>query len=441
MKSPIKILDILGIGFGPANIALAIALEELAPELTAHFLETRPSPLWQPNMLLPGSDIQNHPLRDLVTPRNPRSRYSFTNFLFENQRLYEHLNLPLHYPLRLEYAQYVTWAANFFNEQVTYNCEALSIETVETSGDADKIQYFKVQAANGQLYYASSLVLAPGRTPNIPSPFAGLVDNRIHHLNQYLPALKKSIERTDGKCRMAVIGGSQSAVEIMLHASDQVGVKEIVGYTRNFGYRQKDTSPFSEEVYFPEFVDKFYSASPEQKKWLRKELIHTNYSASDSDVLHRLYIKQYEQRLNKNINVTLNTCHIIINCAPQSDGIILKSCDALEGHTLTKKFDLVILATGFINLGLGDQEELCPPLLASMIANKDQPLAIQIARDYRINLNGTLPAYLNGLCESSHGMGDAGSFSLLALRSKTIVNSLRVQLLNRHGHEIPAELH
>jgi L-ornithine N5-monooxygenase len=31
---------------------------------------------------------------------------------------------------------------------------------------------------------------------------------------------------------------------------------------------------------------------------------------------------------------------------------------------------------------------------------------------------------LNGLCESSHGMGDAGSFSLLALRSKTIAQSL-----------------
>jgi L-ornithine N5-oxygenase len=33
--------------------------------------------------------------------------------------------------------------------------------------------------------------------------------------------------------------------------------------------------------------------------------------------------------------------------------------------------------------------------------------------------------YLNGLCESTHGMGDAGSFSLLALRSARIARSLR----------------
>ena len=40
-----------------------------------------------------------------------------------------------------------------------------------------------------------------------------------------------------------------------------------------------------------------------------------------------------------------------------------------------------------------------------------------------------MPAlFLNGLCESSHGIGDAGSFSLLSLRAKTIAESLRKQL-------------
>jgi lysine/ornithine N-monooxygenase len=34
------------------------------------------------------------------------------------------------------------------------------------------------------------------------------------------------------------------------------------------------------------------------------------------------------------------------------------------------------------------------------------------------------PIYLNGLCESTHGFGDAGSFSLLALRSSTIARSV-----------------
>ena len=49
-------------------------------------------------------------------------------------------------------------------------------------------------------------------------------------------------------------------MEILLHASEQSAVCKVVGYTRNFSYRQKDTSPFSDEVYFPSFVDTFYHA-------------------------------------------------------------------------------------------------------------------------------------------------------------------------------------
>jgi L-ornithine N5-monooxygenase len=75
------VLDVLGIGFGPANIALAIALEECGSGNSVRFIERRSNPTWHPDMLLDGADIQNNPLRDFVTPRNPRSRYTFVNYL------------------------------------------------------------------------------------------------------------------------------------------------------------------------------------------------------------------------------------------------------------------------------------------------------------------------------------------------------------------------
>jgi len=34
------------------------------------------------------------------------------------------------------------------------------------------------------------------------------------------------------------------------------------------------------------------------------------------------------------------------------------------------------------------------------------------------------PLYINGLCEASHGFGDAGSFSLLSVRSDTIADEI-----------------
>jgi len=116
-----KINDIIGIGFGPANIAVAIALEEMYCDKSVLFFEKKQNSSWQNELLISDSDIQNHPLRDLVTPRNPRSKYSFTNFLYEKSRLYEYLNTGYTFPLRIEYNQYVTWVAEHFSHLVKYN--------------------------------------------------------------------------------------------------------------------------------------------------------------------------------------------------------------------------------------------------------------------------------------------------------------------------------
>jgi len=420
--------DVLGIGFGPANIALAVAFEELAPDLSVRFIERKPRAAWQPNMLLAGSDIQNHPLRDLVTPRNPRSRYSFTNFLFENGRLYEHLNLPLHYPLRLEYAQYVSWVAGFFASRVDYGRAAQQVELVEAQPQVPR--HYRVTTAEGQVYRARSLVLAPGRTPHIPAPFADVRDARVQHLNHYLPALEAAVAATGSRCRVAVIGGSQSAVEILLHAEQHPGVSQVTGYTRNFGFRQKDTSPFSDEVYFPAFVDTFHQASPANKRRLRNELAATNYSSADIDVLNQLYLRRYEQQLLGGDRLRINTCQEIIECAATADSVTVQARHFLQGTVQQDAFDLVILATGFLDLGDGERQEPCPPLLLGVAGDRE---ALAIGRDYQVQLQGGLPTYLNGLCESSHGMGDAGSFSLLAIRSQTIVDSLLGQF--EHGAE------
>ncbi|WP_037585604.1 SidA/IucD/PvdA family monooxygenase [Stenoxybacter acetivorans] len=419
-----NIYDIIGIGFGPANIALAIALEELAPNYSVLFMEQRDNALWQPGMLLEDSDIQNHPLRDLVTPRNPRSRYTFTNFLHEHNRLYEHLNLPLHYPLRIEYAQYVIWVANHFHEQVKYQCKVTDIQLIEHN---DGKLCYKVFCLNNEEYYARSIVLAPGRTPNIPEPFNQFSDNRIIHLTNYLPTLEQlPIEKQN---RIAVIGGSQSAVEILLHACSQSKLNYICGITRNFAYRQKDTSPFSDEVYFPSFADTFFHAQQEIKRKLRDELIFTNYSSADIDVINQLYIKNYSYRLQKINRLELLTCTEILDCIPSQESITIKLKNIISKKIVERNVDLVVLATGFLDLGQGVKKETYPKILEKLSHFLEYENGIiKISRDYQVCLNipnnFKTPLYLNGLCESSHGMGDAGSFSLLALRSEQIVNSI-----------------
>lgn len=422
-----QVFDVIGIGFGPANIALAIALQELQFSGTRLFLERHAGPRWQPEMLLAGSDIQNHPSRDLVTPRNPRSRYTFTNFLFENDRLFEHLNLGLEFPLRSEFAEYVRWVAGFFAHEVAYNQAVTSIQTDSAS------QLYCVTTQAGDRFYARSLVLAPGRTPVIPKAFAGCAEERVFHLTQYLGRLEQLSRQGELK-RVAVVGGSQSAIEIILHLRHTWPQLEIINVQRGYGFRLKDTSPFSEHVYFPAFVDQYYYSSADAKRHINRHLHYTNYSAADADVIGELYVGMYEDRLKGKERVTIKGLHEIQSCTPDTHGYTLnvldtrdQTCEALDN------LDAIVLATGFRNLGTGEQDERFPAVLKDLAECLacDADGVIRIGRDYSLSAREgcSLPAlYLNGLCESSHGYGDAGSFSLLSLRARDIFTSLNARL-------------
>lgn len=422
-----QVYDVIGIGFGPANIALAIALEELAFAGTRLFLERHSSTKWQPEMMLAGSDIQNHPSRDLVTPRNPRSRYTFTNFLFENDRLFEHLNLGLEFPLRSEFAEYVRWVAGFFAKDVAYNQAVTTIQVDPVNN------LYCVTTQAGNQFFARSLVLAPGRTPVIPQVFADCAPDQVFHLTQYLGRLSQLAQQRELK-RVAVVGGSQSAIEIMLHLRHSYPQLEIINVQRGYGFRLKDTSQFSEHVYFPSFVDEYYNSSAEAKKNINRHLHYTNYSAADADVIAELYVGMYEDKLQGKNRITIKNFSEVQHCTPTAQGYSLTVLDT-QGHIAEQlpELDAVVLATGFRNLGTGAQDERFPIILQDLAESLDCDAqgVIRIGRDYRLSARKgcSLPAlYLNGLCESSHGYGDAGSFSLLSLRARDIFSSLSEQL-------------
>lgn len=429
------IYDVLAVGFGPSNIALAAAIEELNIPLDILFLEAKNECTWQPGMLFADADIQNHPLRDLVTPRNPRSRYSFVNFLFENGRLFEHLNLGLHLPMRIEYAQYVKWVASHFAHWVKYGERVATLRIASITENGMPL-YEVATDDSGSTYLSRALVIAPGRTPYIPEPFCRLESNRIAHLNDYLTRIEEQSDRLKSG-RVAVVGSSQSAVEIMLHLSECFPNAQITGISRRFGYRMKDSSPFTGEVYFPGFVDLFYGAEKHIKQRLREDLHFTNYSAADADVLERLYQRIYHRRLLGQHTLSVLRSTEIVDARVSENDVELDIASIEDGGALkTVKFDLVIVATGFRDIGTSTNQERYPLLLEALapFLELDAEGCIQISRDYSLATTAALrgaPMHLNGLCESSHGMGDAGSFSLLSLRAQSIVESLQRRLLSR----------
>lgn len=431
--------DLVGIGFGPANIALAIALEELLPDVSARFIDGRESPAWQEEMMLPGSDIQNHPARDLVTLRNPQSRYTFLNYLFEQGRLLDHLNLPAAFPLRREYAKYVRWAAQHFSHLTEFGSPAAGVRLEEVDG----APAYVVTTESGDEHAGRALVVGTGRTPYIPAPFGEVLGPRVFHLTQYrsrLAGLPRAPER------VAVIGGSQSAVEITLDLARRYPDAEIVNYVRSFGLRLKDTSPFSEEGYFPQFTRYYYGASREGKRALDRYMRPTNYSSADADVLAELYMLMYEQRLDDRQRVFVRGNRVVTGVGTGAGigadagigagahgaagrNVKLAIAETITGETEQDEADFVVLATGFRDLGPGEGQEAYPALLSGVIDQFafDEDGYLAVAADYALRgvAPDTPPLFLNGLCESSHGIGDSGSFSLLSLRAATIADGYR----------------
>ena len=141
-----------------------------------------------------------------------------------------------------------------------------------------------------------------------------------------------------------------------------------------------------------------------------------------------LNFKLYEQKVLSDDKIVLLHNKVIENVTPSSTNkkITLELSDrhSLERQTVT--LDAVILATGFRNFGTEPEQEPYHPLLENLIdftAFREDG-GVSITRDYRLQkLNGAKfpPIYINGLCESSHGFGDAGSFSLLSMRAGTVI--------------------
>lgn len=163
------VLDFVGVGFGPSNLALAIAVEEFSAQcpagvaINAEFIEAKPEFGWHTGMLIPGATMQISFLKDLVTQRNPQSEFSFLSYLTERGRLSEFINYKTFFPTRLEFHDYLSWAAEKVTATVRYGSRVVSVRPV---GDFFEVDIIGAHA--GRLR-AHNVVIAGGLSPQLPS--------------------------------------------------------------------------------------------------------------------------------------------------------------------------------------------------------------------------------------------------------------------------------
>lgn len=408
-------VEILAIGAGPANLALAVALEELAPDLASSTLivEQHETVLWQRGMLLPWSQSQVSFLKDLVTLRNPRSQYSFISYLHSVGRLNEFINMGSFTPYRLEISDYLQWvAAGLSMVRVQSGRRCLSIEP---EIDADGVvSEWLVRMSDGAEIRARNLVFGGGRDPHIPSVFDKLPPSRRIHSTQY--SEKITALDPDGEHRIVVLGGAQSAAEMVWASHQQFSKAEVTMVMRSIGLNCYESSRFTNELFYPSFVDEFHDALPEAREQLLREMHRTNYSGLAPSLLEVLYRQMYLERLTGNERMRMRTMVEIADAELVDGEVLLTLRDRKTGQPEQLACDVVLLGTGFSR----QMPRMVRELAASVLLEE-----IAVTRNYRLQLPPTVQAgcYLQGVNEATHGMSDT-LLSVLSVRSGEIVNDL-----------------
>ncbi len=418
------VLDFVGVGFGPSNLALAVALREhndsasATDQLSGEFVEAQDEFGWHTGMLIPGTTMQISFLKDLVTQRNPRSEFTFLNYLTERGRLTEFINYKTFFPTRLEFHDYLKWVAQKVDAKVHYGSRVTSIR------DVDGVFEVEVSGAHAERLRARNVVIAGGLEPQLP-PGVTRSARQIHNHGLLHDLAKLPSRHHD---RFVVVGAGQSAAEVCAYLHDQPAV-EVHGVFAKYGYSPADDSPFANRVFDPEAVDDFYGADPRVRRQLIDYHRSTNYSAVDLPLIEDLYAREYAERVADDRRLFLRGASSICGSVEHEEGVQVDILHHPTGNIDRVECDAVVYATGF-----------APASLRGILGELHQDLVLEdgrpaVSRDYRLTTTpptgGAL--YIQGNTEHTHGL-TSSLLSNIAVRSGEILQSIGAGRLSRVVH-------
>jgi L-ornithine N5-oxygenase len=258
------------------------------------------------------------------------------------------------------------------------------------------------------------LVIAAGRDIYIPEPFARIPRELMIHSTEFAVRLREI--DPDRACRIVVIGGAQSAAEMLWAAHQALPRAHCTMVMRSIGLKAYETSRFTNELFYPSFVDEFHAAQPEAREQLLREMHRTNYSGLTPEMLDTLYRQMYLDRLTGNGRLEMITMAEVVDAELDNGDVVLTLFDRKTGRCTEHRYDVVLLGTGFAK----EMPRIVRDMAAAMGVEE-----ITVNRSYRMNLppSFTGTCHLQGVNEATHGIADS-LLSVLAARSEEIVSDL-----------------
>ncbi|MFP5022124.1 lysine N(6)-hydroxylase/L-ornithine N(5)-oxygenase family protein [Pseudonocardia phyllosphaerae] len=424
------VVDVIGVGFGPSNLGLAIALAEYnqgaAPRdrLSARFVERQEQFGWHRGMLIDDATMQVSYLKDLVTLRNPTSDFSFLSYLHDQGRLVDFINYGSAFPTRREFHDYLEWAAARFDDQVDYGAEVVKILPVRDGAEAVSCLEIAYRLASGRTarVRARNVALATGLSPALPRGIT--VGKRIWH-NRDLMFRAPELEDAAPQ-RFAVVGAGQSAAETVDYLHRTFPDTEVYAVFARYGYSPADDSSFANRIFDPSAVDDFYTAPDQVKEMILGYHANTNYSVVDPDLIDELYRRHYHEKVAGEERLKFCNVSRVADVVDLDDRVELAVESLIDGQREVITADVVVYATGYqpgdpLWLLGGGLPEAC---------GRDVAGRLDVRRDYRVGTHTladgtpvTAGIYVQGPTEHTHGISST-LLSNVAVRSGEIARSI-----------------
>jgi L-ornithine N5-oxygenase len=426
------VLDIVGVGFGPSNLALAIALEEhnrtsTQRPLSARFLERQARFGWHRGMLLEDATMQVTFLKDLVTLRNPASDYSFVAYLHERERLIDFVNHKVLFPTRIEFHDYLEWAAARVDHVVDYDQQVDDVRPVTEDG---RVVAFDVAATDAsgtrRVRRARNVVVAAGLRPRLP--VGATLGPRVWH-NLDLLGRVASVPTEPGPRRFVVVGAGQSAAEAVEYLHRTFPTAEVCSVFARFGYSPADDTPYANRIFDPGAVDTYFGADERVKRMLFDYHRNTNYSVVDPDLINELYRREYQEKVQGRVRLRMMNASQVTDVKDSPDSVAVEVEHLPTGERQVLAADAIVYATGYEPT---DAVQLLGQ--AGALVERRTDRAPEIGRDYRLALTAPADAglYLQGGTEHAHGITST-LLSNIAVRSGEIVASVQSRALATRG--------
>ncbi|KGP72740.1 lysine N(6)-hydroxylase/L-ornithine N(5)-oxygenase family protein [Pontibacillus yanchengensis] len=425
MKEHKFMYDIIGVGIGPFNLSLAALLED-QPEINALFFEQTETFNWHPGMLIEGTVMQVPFIADLVTMADPKSKYTFLNYVNEHERMYQfyflqRLDIP-----RREYNDYCQWVANDINS-CKFGSKVEDIRHSEEGEDHYIIDIMNVESGEQERYRSKHIVMGTGSVPTMPQSFQDLPNEDVFHTAEFL----SHQERCRRAKSISVIGSGQSAAETfreLLKEQCEFGYR--LDWITRSGFASMEESKLSLEHFSPDYVDYFYQLPQKQKEevFASQDLF---YKGISNHTITDIYNLLYENSIGTNeVNVSLRVLSEVENIRRKEDGISYEiNCLHTEKkERFTLDSEVVIAATGY--------KPYVPEFIHNLtsLLRWDEEGRYKVLGDYRLDKTKETSneIYVHSGISHTHGVGST-NLGLAVHRNKVIIN----HLMGREIYKIP----